>query len=253
VRTWFWARHQGAERIVYADQTRNWYVFDQTNGIAEPLLAPPMLVREGGNMDAVLTPLLQDVNTSPGVVWQFFYNGTTVQLPYEAYNVGLGLGMDPVLSADGSRVAWSEFGTVRIWNGQNQTVQTILQDDQPGGAVNVGPFSVAWSPMMWVTNGSVGGTPTPTPVIPTGACSLPTRLEVGMTVEVAPGQEPNRVRTQPALSAPRTGLIFPGEVAVLQEGPVCADGLNWWRISWSGTDGWTAEGADGVYWLVPSN
>lgn len=74
---------------------------------------------------------------------------------------------------------------------------------------------------------------------------------------------PNRVRAEGSKSAEQTGVLYPGTIVDLLEGPVCADGLVYWKIQ--GTIypavldstivppdvGWTAEG-DGVeYWLEP--
>lgn len=252
IRTWFWAQHGGQEQIAYATQSGAWYVLNPQTGAREPLQSAPMLVRENGDRSVALTPVLLDTQTTTGVAWDFSSNGNTVRLPFEAYSVAAGA--DPAISPDGRYVGWNEFGTVRTWDSATQSPNRVLSSPNFNARVNLGPITVAWSPMRWVTDGRTGDSPTPTPVTPpdAGGCPLLPQLTVGMAVQVAQGQEPNRVRTQPSLAAPRTGLLFPGEVAIVQEGPVCADGLNWWRVSWSGVDGWTAEGADGTYWLVPS-
>jgi hypothetical protein len=65
---------------------------------------------------------------------------------------------------------------------------------------------------------------------------------------------PNNLRTKPDPKAPILGMINPGEgMAILDEAPVCAGGYLWWnvRTDKSGKTGWTAEGGDGDYWLVP--
>jgi hypothetical protein len=83
-----------------------------------------------------------------------------------------------------------------------------------------------------------------------------TRLQTGGQAQVAgkPGDPPNRVRTEPNLNADQIGLIEPGTIVDLLEGPVCADGLVWWKIAHSslpGGEGWTAEGDGKEYWLNP--
>jgi predicted Ser/Thr protein kinase len=63
----------------------------------------------------------------------------------------------------------------------------------------------------------------------------------------------NRVREFPNTSADVLGMIDPGEQVSILEGPACSSGWVWWRVrtSW-GLVGWTAEGDDEAYWLVPA-
>ena len=69
-----------------------------------------------------------------------------------------------------------------------------------------------------------------------------------------PGDTPNRARAEPSRSARQIGLLEPGNIVALLEGPLCADGLMWWKVSATalpGSLGWTAEGDGKVYWLLP--
>jgi hypothetical protein len=76
------------------------------------------------------------------------------------------------------------------------------------------------------------------------------RLIVGGRARVLP-DEPNNLRAEANSSSERIGQI-PGEAefAVL-EGPVCADGLAYWRVEYNGQVGWTAEGSGDTYWAEP--
>jgi Tol biopolymer transport system component len=83
-----------------------------------------------------------------------------------------------------------------------------------------------------------------------------TRLKAGEQAQVTgdPGDAPNRVRAEPNLNAAQVGLLDPGTVVTLLRGPVCADGLVWWKISEAslpGGEGYTAEGDGKEYWLQP--
>ncbi len=79
----------------------------------------------------------------------------------------------------------------------------------------------------------------------------PPRLAVGQQGRVTPGL-PNRMRSEPSLSAAEVGSI-PGEgVFTVVGGPVCADGYTWWQVSYAGTVGWTASGNSAEYWVEPS-
>ena len=59
----------------------------------------------------------------------------------------------------------------------------------------------------------------------------------------------NRLRNKPGFSGGVIGLLNPGSVFYVMDGPVCADGLYWYYVSFSGTYGWTAESDEGLYWL----
>jgi len=84
--------------------------------------------------------------------------------------------------------------------------------------------------------------------------SLVSRLAVGKYayVNLTPPL-PNRVRGGAGKAYGVIGRIQPGQVVKVIDGPVCADGWAWWQIRSedSGIVGWTAEGDDHDYWLVP--
>jgi hypothetical protein len=69
-----------------------------------------------------------------------------------------------------------------------------------------------------------------------------------------PDDPPNRVRSAPDTSAGFLTQIYPGDIVVVLEGPVCAGSLVFWKVQSDlipGGAGWTAEG-DGVeYFLEP--
>jgi len=76
------------------------------------------------------------------------------------------------------------------------------------------------------------------------------RLVVEGVGRVLPGDS-NNVRGQPSRGAELIGAIPGGTAFNVLEGPVCADGLNWWRVETDDITGWTVEGADGEYWIEP--
>lgn len=81
------------------------------------------------------------------------------------------------------------------------------------------------------------------------------RLAVGDRAQVSEAtQTANRLRDAPGLAVGRpVGLIAPGEVLDVLEGPECSDGLVWWRVRVvsGGREGWTAEGNQEGAWLLP--
>ena len=82
-----------------------------------------------------------------------------------------------------------------------------------------------------------------------------TRLSAGGQAKVSEENVfPNRVRSAPSLAASRIALIYPGTVLKVLEGPICADGVVFWKVVSPlipGGVGWTAEGDGARYYLVP--
>lgn len=81
------------------------------------------------------------------------------------------------------------------------------------------------------------------------------RLKVGDRAQVSEKSNlPNRVRAGPSAFEEIFTMLNPGSVVQVIEGPVCADGLVFWRVdsaSIPGRIGWTAEGDGKEYYLEP--
>jgi len=81
------------------------------------------------------------------------------------------------------------------------------------------------------------------------------RLKAGDQARVSQETNtPNRVRARPSTADEIIGLLDPGTEMKVIEGPVCADGLTFWKVehkSIPGSKGWTAEGDRAEYWLEP--
>jgi hypothetical protein len=93
--------------------------------------------------------------------------------------------------------------------------------------------------------------PSPTPLCAPGW----TRMQVGGYAIVSPG-DPNRVRSEPKKGDNLIATLEAGTVVKVLEGPVCADGLVYWKVENDiipGSVGWTAEGDGKEYWLEPYN
>lgn len=107
----------------------------------------------------------------------------------------------------------------------------------------------------------------PTPVVPaaggngtnitantssTGTCpgAPASRLTVGGLGRVTPGTA-NNFRSGPSSGSAKIGELPGSAVFTVLEGPVCADGMAYWRVNYNGQEGWTAEGRGGSYWLEP--
>jgi hypothetical protein len=102
--------------------------------------------------------------------------------------------------------------------------------------------------------------PSPTTVVAANPTWLPcpgtyfSRLRVGIQAHVS--YDPplaNRVRSQPNIASAVLGFVQPGEKVSIIGGPICSNEWIWWQIRSlaSGMTGWTAEGDQTSYWLVP--
>ncbi|NJL95800.1 MAG: hypothetical protein HC915_19740, partial [Anaerolineae bacterium] len=49
----------------------------------------------------------------------------------------------------------------------------------------------------------------------------------------------------------QVGLLDPGEVFLVTNGPICDTSFTWWEIRYEGQTYWTAEGTAGDYFLEP--
>lgn len=78
----------------------------------------------------------------------------------------------------------------------------------------------------------------------------PTRLIVGGRGQVTPGSA-NRIRNAASTSGDQIGQIPAGGIFTVLEGPVCADGFNWWRVDYEGVVGWTVEGNNDGFFVEP--
>jgi hypothetical protein len=76
------------------------------------------------------------------------------------------------------------------------------------------------------------------------------RLRVGGQGIVLPG-EPNNLRAQPSLAGERVGEMTAGAIFDVVDGPVCTDGIVWFEVISEQVTAWTAESADGEYYLEP--
>jgi hypothetical protein len=81
-----------------------------------------------------------------------------------------------------------------------------------------------------------------------------TRLVAGGQASVmgAPSDPPNRVRSGASKADAVIGQISPGAILQVLEGPVCMDGLVFWKVANAtipGGSGWTAEGDGTEYYL----
>jgi serine/threonine protein kinase len=66
------------------------------------------------------------------------------------------------------------------------------------------------------------------------------------------GDTANRVRSDAGLDTETVGVIDPGEMMTIIDGPICADKIIWWEVTGdNGVTGWTAEGKGNDFWLIP--
>lgn len=83
---------------------------------------------------------------------------------------------------------------------------------------------------------------------------LPTRLLVGAFAYVNPEPPlPNNLRSDAGKNHSLIGEIQPGQALKILDGPQCADGWVWWKVLTIESElvGWTAEGDQQNYWLIP--
>lgn len=90
-------------------------------------------------------------------------------------------------------------------------------------------------------------------IVPADDCFPPLEFEIGQAAFVIPLVNIRNIPSQSGALVWNTiyenydarGAVIPNPLAVpvtIQEGPICAEGFNWWRITGTGNPGWVAEG-----------
>ena len=101
---------------------------------------------------------------------------------------------------------------------------------------------------------AVSSAPSPDSVTVPCVNGPPTRLRVGAFAYVNPDPPlPNNLRSNAGKDNSLIGEIGPGQAMKILEGPQCADSWVWWKVSTLESElvGWTAEGDQQNYWLIP--
>ncbi|NDJ61444.1 MAG: SH3 domain-containing protein [Chloroflexi bacterium] len=61
----------------------------------------------------------------------------------------------------------------------------------------------------------------------------------------------NNLRAEPSASAQIVAQVVTGTRLAILDGPVCADGANWWQVTTENVTAWTAEGMGSEYFVEP--
>ena len=123
----------------------------------------------------------------------------------------------------------------------------------PGNPTPTGAFTPTRPPTLTPAPSS---SPTSTVQATWQPCpgTSPSQLHVGMHASVSfHPPKSNNVRRLPNDHATIIGNIDPGEQIDILDGPSCQGGYVWWKIRSlsSGLTGWSAEGDQSNYWLLP--
>lgn len=82
---------------------------------------------------------------------------------------------------------------------------------------------------------------------------LPSRLRYGANAQVIAGTGANNLRTMPYRNADLVDAIPEASPFQVLGGAWCSEGIVWWYVNYDGQQGWTAESADGEYYLEAVN
>lgn len=256
--------NDGGRDVLTVQVDNRWGKIDPQSGSYTPMTSPPVLQKVGDDT----LQLIPAYTGSYSFEWYVNNGGIVTQIGYNSYSIeSANL---PTISPNGRIVAWNDGTGISIWDTGSQSTQQIIDLDDSITYGTPGPANVAWSPMEWVLSDApiviqVRPTDAPTIVPPTQApqptavpqqpansCKLPARLYTGGYGVLGPGDN-NNVRQSWSTNSAVIGEIFPGEIVYVIDGPVCYEGFNWYLVSNEFIYGWTAEGFNGEYWLIPWN
>jgi hypothetical protein len=81
---------------------------------------------------------------------------------------------------------------------------------------------------------------------PIGGCFAPLPFAPGDEIGIRGGVN---IRSAPSASSAQLNIFELPITMFVVEGPVCADGFNWWKVRGTGTPGWVAEGRPDFYFV----
>lgn len=227
-------------------------------------------------LDLALTTALNDVNQRLGTAYTWD-SGQVAYLFEEVRIDGDNLGCPVVAKTSNATfyVTTIQFDTqldniyeweYRLAYDADGNIRMVLCDAPPGGTRGPG-FNTTPQPTHTPTDtptltptATLTGTPPPVlvgrdgpRVLPPIICDgLPSRLIVGSTGRVIVGDTSNNLRQRADRDSVQVGDLFPGEVFVVVDGPICEDNYTWYAVSVAGElKGWTAEGVRGDYFIEP--
>lgn len=247
VRDLIWVNHLGNSLVALQIQDY-WEIINPYDGTRLRLTDPPRL--KNRSISGAMQLIPASVANASGD-WDIHWYATTgANLQYSSYvSPRVNQNYLPALSPVGTEMAWHAGDRVDHWQ-----ISMAEANRAQAGTAGHGrvfpipePVSVVWAPTEWVTTGSISGAP----VLLSSSvnCGLLPLLNAGQNAIVAPDLT-LRVRREASTSGELLGNLEGGTVVSIVEGPVCADGYNWYSVSNDDISGWTAEGFDGDYWLL---
>ena len=247
VRDFVWVDHLGSSLVALQIQDY-WEIINPYDGTRLRLSDPPRLKNRAITGAMQLIPA--SVANADGD-WDIHWYATTgANLQNSGYvSPRVNYNFLPALSPNGTQMGWHGGDSVDHW-------QISMTEGNRALASAVGhgrvfpipePVSVVWAPTEWVTTGSVAGAP----VLLSASlnCGLLPLLSAGQKAIVGPDLTLS-LRNEAMTSGELLGSLEGGTVVAIDQGPVCADGYNWYAVSNADISGWTAEGANGDYWLL---
>ena len=247
VRDFVWVDHLGNSLVALQIQDY-WEIINPHDGTRLRLTDPPRL--KNRSIAGAMQLIPASVANAEGD-WDIHWYATTgANLQYSSYvSPRVNYNFLPAMSPNGLQMAWHSGDGVDHWQISMAEGNLAQASDSGHGRVFPipEPVSVVWAPTEWVTTGSVAGAPVALSASVT--CGLLPLLNAGQSAIVGPDLS-LRVRSAALTSGEVVGSLEGGAVVAIDEGPVCADGYNWYSVSNDEISGWTAEGASGDYWLL---
>lgn len=169
-----------------------------------------------------------------------------------------------VASDDGVRVFIDGALVLDRFVGRTLTVDTFVVNLTAGShtltveyfnGLDNGALQFQWIQVFNVTvtapppTATVFATFTPFATSTPPPCPTPLALSVGQFVLLRGGVN---VRSAPTVSGAVVNYYQNEVRLLLTDGPVCADGFQWWRVQGVGEPGWVAQGITGLTFLAPA-
>ncbi len=243
---WEHVHYQGQERLALLSDWQ-WYLFDphttESQGVFDTLQA--YSPTQPDTIFDIMPGRLQDPPTGGFTIQQSQITGDPVNIGDSPENFAI--------SPDGQAIAYRTYDNLTLkYDGGVAVVRNGHITKIPigaGGDTDAFAWGVAWGAVAWrVKPGTTASSRNGLGCL--GA--LPPRLEFGGSGRVIPGNGANNLRDSASQNGLKVGEIPENGVFTIKGGPVCAEGISWWKVEYQDLVGWTAESQDGNYFLEPN-
>lgn len=222
-----------------------------------------LIVANVTSLDGIVGGFIATASSGTGraggtTVYRVYTRPGSVPAPFTAvpvWNSTLGANYEIAWVSD---EGYGPSGTVEAWGSISGSTGTLIEPPiliDPQIVLTPGVIDPLVIPTPLIINPQIVSTVAPVPIVitPPNAVPVGTGLRPGALAMVQTTEgDPLNVRAGAGRSFNVIGQANHRDSVTIIQGPVAADGFNWWQIALpSGLIGWAVDSADGIQTLIP--